>query len=87
MSNRLPYPPPFQDLATLAEHICASERAIENWVKMGQFPAPRMQGGKRLWRWKDIERHLAADADAAPTAPADHAERIRDATKKALAGG
>lgn len=86
MTDRLPYPPPFQDLATLAEHICASERAIENWVKTGQFPPPKMQGGKRLWRWKDVERHLAVETDAAPTAPTDLAERITNGTRKALAG-
>lgn len=84
MSDRLPYPPPFMGLRTLAEHIDASESSIENWVKMGTFPKPRLQGGKRLWRWKDVERHLAADADAAPTAPSDHAQRITDATRKAL---
>ena len=86
MTARLPYPPPFQDLATLAEHICAGESTIENWVKMGTFPKPKLQGGKRLWRWKDVERHLAADADAAPTAPSDRAQRITDATRKALQG-
>ena len=86
MTPRLPYPPPFMDLATLAEHVCASERAIENWVKMGTFPAPRMQGGKRLWEWKKVQRYLAADDDAAPTAPGDQVGRIRDATRKALAG-
>ena len=84
MTERLPYPPPFQDLATLAEHICAGESTIENWVKMGMFPKPRMQGGKRLWRWKDVERHLAADADAVPTTTSDHVGRIRDATRKEL---
>lgn len=82
----LPYPPPFQDLATLSEHVCMAERTIENAVKMGMFPKPKMQGGKRLWRWKDVERHLAADGDAAPTTPAEQAERIRDATRKALQG-
>lgn len=80
MTTRLPYPPPFQDLATLAVHICASERAIENWVKMGMFPPPKLQGGKRLWRWKDVEQHLAAERDAAPTT----ADRIREATRNAL---
>ena len=84
MTARLPYPPPFMDLRTLAEHICAGETTIENWVKMGMFPKPRLQGGKRLWRWKDVERHLAADADAAPTAPSDLAERITNATRKEL---
>lgn len=82
--NRLPYPPPFQDLATLAEHICAAESTIENWVKMGNFPKPRLQGGKRLWRWKDVERHLAGTTDEAPTAPSDLAERITNGTRKAL---
>ncbi len=80
----LPYPPPFMDLATLAEHVCAGETTIENWVKTGQFPAPRLQGGKRLWRWKDVERHLAGEAEATTTAPSDIAQRITDATRKAL---
>ena len=80
----LPYPPPFQDLATLAEHICAAESTIENWVKLGTFPKPRMQGGKRLWRWKDVERHLAGDSEQAPIAPSELASRITDATRKAL---
>lgn len=84
MTDRLPYPPPFQDLATLAEHICAAESTIENWVKMGTFPKPRLQGGKRLWRWKDVEKHLAGIADDAPTAPSDHAQRITNATRQAL---
>jgi predicted site-specific integrase-resolvase len=84
VTDRLPYPPPFMDLRTLAEHICASERSIENWVKMGTFPPPRMQGGKRLWRWKDVERHLAAEGEQVTTAPSEHAQRITDATRKAL---
>ena len=31
----LPYPPPFQDLATLAQHVCMSERTIEEKVREG----------------------------------------------------
>jgi predicted DNA-binding transcriptional regulator AlpA len=84
MTGRLPYPPPFQDLATLSAHVCMAESTIENAVKMGTFPKPKKQGGKRLWRWRDVERHLAAEADDVPTAPREHAERIRDATRKAL---
>ncbi len=84
MTARLPYPPPFQDLATLAEHICAGESTIENWVRMGSFPKPVIQGGKRLWRWKDVERHLAREAEQVPTAPSDHTTRITNATRKAL---
>lgn len=84
MTERLPYPPPFMDLRTLAEHICAGESTIENWVKLGTFPKPRLQGGKRFWRWKEVERHLADERDDAPTAPSEQAERIRDATRRAL---
>lgn len=84
--SRLPYPPPFQDIATLAEHICAGESTIENWVKLGLFPPPRKVGGKRLWQWKEVERHLAARAESVAASPDQLAERIRDATRRAAAG-
>jgi len=80
MTERLPYPPPYQDLATLSQHICAGESTIENWVKLGQFPPPRKVGGKRLWKWKDVERHLAGDDVAAPD---KLAESITNATRSA----
>ena len=86
MSDRLPYPPPFMSLATLAEHIDAGESTIENWVKMGISPKPRLQGGRRLWSWKAVERHLAGKSAEASSAPSDLAGRIRDATRKALSG-
>lgn len=55
----LPYPPPWQNISTLAEHICVGESTIENWVKVGLFPPPKRVGGKRLWSWKEVERYLA----------------------------
>jgi predicted DNA-binding transcriptional regulator AlpA len=79
----LPYPPPFMDLAALAQHICCGESTIEVWVKQGAFPAPVKQGGKRLWRWKDVERHLARADDLAPSLD-DQAVRIREATRAAV---
>jgi predicted DNA-binding transcriptional regulator AlpA len=79
----LPYPPPYQDLATLAEHICAGESTIENWVRLGLFPPPRKVGGKRLWRWKDVERHLAAEDGKVAASPDQQAEDIRNATRAA----
>jgi hypothetical protein len=82
----LPYPPPFQDLATLAEHICCGETTIENWVKTGVFPPPRMQGGKRLWSWKEVERHLAGDDSAMATSAHGLTARITDATRRAAEG-
>jgi hypothetical protein len=80
----LPYPPPFQDLATLSAHICAAESTIENWVKLGLFPGPTKKvGGKRLWRWKDVERHLAVNEGGGAASPAELADRIKNATKAA----
>lgn len=78
--------PPFVDLATLALHICAHENTIENWVRQGIFPAPRMQGGKRMWSWKEVEKHLAG-GNAAEHAPVSLAERIKEGTRRAAAGG
>ena len=72
----LPYPPPFQDLRTLAQHVSMSEDTIEREIKAGRFPGPRKNKcGKRLWVWKEVEDYLAKPDDEAPTA---EAERIRD---------
>ena len=86
MSNHMPYPPPFQDLKTLSEHICAGESTIENWVKLGLFPVPVKIGGKRLWRWKDVERHLADRTGVSAASEDDIAERIRNVTREAARG-
>ena len=82
----LPYPPPFQDLATLAVHICAGQSTIENWVRQGLFPQPRKIGGKRLWQWKEVERHLAAMNETSASL-SDEAQRITEATRAAAAEG
>ena len=73
----LSYPPPFQDLATLAAHCCMSEHTIENLVKAGSFPQPRRNKcGKRLWVWKEVEAWLAAPDDT------DEVARVREATRR-----
>jgi hypothetical protein len=81
---KLPYPPPFMDLATLALHICAGQSTIENWVSLGTFPAPKKVNGKRLWEWKEVERHLRRDGDTVPID--DVTARITDATRRATQG-
>jgi hypothetical protein len=81
----LPYPPPFQDLATLSAHICAAESTIENWVRLGLFPEPKKLGGKRLWSWKEVERHLGKVGDTA--LPDELAERVKNGTRQALSRG
>jgi hypothetical protein len=80
----LPYPPPFQDLATLSNHISCGESTIENWVKLGLFPAPKKIGGKRLWQWKEVERHLAGSPGTGSSLADEQADRIRAATKAAI---
>lgn len=81
----LPYPPPWQDLATLAKHICAGERTIERWVKEGVFPGPRKRvKGKNLWWWKEVEEHLAGDAaKKAPSPPSRKPGDITNAGRAA----
>lgn len=86
MTGELPYPPPFQDLATLARHVCAGESTIENWVKMGLFPPPRKIGGKRIWCWKEVEKHLARKNDSLPSSVDDLAARITNGTRRAVQG-
>jgi hypothetical protein len=78
----LPYPPPFMDLRTLAEHICTGESTIEAWVRRGIFPAPQKVGGKNLWEWKKVQKHLAR-SDEQVSSLADETTRIREATRAA----
>jgi predicted DNA-binding transcriptional regulator AlpA len=84
---KMNYPPPFQDLATLSAHICVSESAIENWVKLGLFPPPRKVGGKRLWSWREVERHLAGNKELVASNPDELAERIKNGTREAISRG
>src|SRR5262249_35905001 len=80
----LPYPPPYQDLRTLAEHLCLGESTVEAWVKVGKLPPPVVNEGKRLWRWKDVERRLAQLQD--DRAQSTDASSVREATRAALEG-
>jgi predicted DNA-binding transcriptional regulator AlpA len=83
-AHRLPYPAPFMDLPTLAEHICTGESTIENWVKLGLFPPPKKVGGKRLWQWSKVERHLA---DESQPVQSSLAESITNAVRRAATEG
>jgi hypothetical protein len=58
--ERLPYPPPFQDLRTLVLYVSLSKRTIEERVRLGQFPQQRHKFGKRLWVWKKVDGVLLA---------------------------
>lgn len=78
----LPYPPPIQDLATLALHVCMCERTIERHVEDGEFPQPVMQGGKRVWIWAEIIKHYADKRKPVPESPGLQPGEIADAVKQ-----
>jgi excisionase family DNA binding protein len=82
--TRLPYPPPWQDIGTLCAHLCISPTTVETWVKRGFLPAPKLKGGKRLWKWTEVEKHLEADGGNGSSSPDEEAEKIRHATRQAL---
>lgn len=76
----LPYPPPWQDMATLCAHICVAPTTVDNWVAKGILPAPRKHGGKLMWKWDEVDAYLNRRAGQTPDAEAD---RIRDGTRRA----
>src|SRR5215510_16204796 len=81
-SRRLPYPPPWMDMATLCAHICAVPNTVDAWVVKGILPPPRRRGGKLLWKWSEVDDRLTrGNDDASPDAAA---ERVRNDTRKAL---
>ncbi len=83
----LPYPPPYQDITTLSAHTTLAPRTIEMWVESGKLPPPKVKDGKRLWKWKEVERYLDGSAGAVSVSPDMEAEGIRNATRKAAASG
>jgi hypothetical protein len=74
--------PAYLDIARLCEELSICERTADAWVRQGILPAPRQRGGKRLWKWKEVESYLDDGAPGlVPSADAE-AERIRDATQR-----
>lgn len=81
MTKPLPYPPPWQDIATLTQHVTVSERTVDAWVAEGILPPPRKRGGKLMWKWSEVDAYLSnGKPGASPDAKADE---IRDGTRRA----
>lgn len=77
----LPYPPPWQDIATLCRHICVCQNTVDKWVADGTLPPPRKRGGKLMWKWEEVDEYLTnGGIGKSPDAQAD---RIRDGTRRA----
>lgn len=72
--------PAYLDIGRLCRELCVSERTVDAWVKQGALPPPRQKGGKRLWKWREVERYLDGE-----TNPDTDADEVRNATKAALA--
>lgn len=77
----LPYPPPWQDKNTLAEHLSVSSNTIENWSAQGKLPPPRKIGGRLMWKWSEVDEMLTRGGEG----PDAVAERIRNGTRAAAA--
>lgn len=84
MKNTLPYPPPWQDTSTLCAHLCISEGTLDNWVRQSILPPAKMVGGKRMWKWSEVERTLDGGPGIVPEQ--DLAQKVYHATRKAAHG-
>ncbi len=80
----LPYPPPWQDAATVCQHICVSEGTLDNWIKLKGFPPARLRGGKRMWKWSEVEAWLEGGTGIVPEGHGDDLNRrVFDVSKQA----
>ncbi len=75
--------PPYQDIATLTANLCISERTVDMWTKQGLLPPPKNTGGKRLWKWVEVEAYIDGTAGNGIAA---ELEAIRHEAKKQSAG-
>jgi predicted site-specific integrase-resolvase len=83
----LPYPPPYQDIDTLCAHLSISPRTVEEWMRVGKLPPPKVNDGKRLWKWIEVERCIDAWGQTAQHSGNSLAERITHATRRISAQG
>ena len=77
----LPYPPPWMDAATLAAHLCISTNTVDAWVKQAILPPARMVGGKRMWKFSEVEASLQGSTGV--VSEGDLVGRVFHATKAA----
>jgi hypothetical protein len=80
--NALPYPPPWQDAPTLCLHLCISSGTLDNWIKQEILPPAKIVGGKRMWKWAEVEARLNGDAGIVPDQD-ELTRRVHNATKAA----
>src|SRR5512139_207323 len=72
--------PPYQDSATLCANLCISANTLEALVKRGELPQPRWLGGKRVWKWVEVEAQI--DGGPAKVEELTLAGRVTHATRE-----
>jgi hypothetical protein len=83
--ERSDFIPPWQDISTLCANTCLCEATVETWIKKGLLPPGRLRGGKRMWKWSEVETYLERGGADVPLSPDAEADRVRDATRRAVA--
>lgn len=76
--------PEWVDTARLCFEVCISEATVDAWVRQGILPPPVYRGGKRLWKWREVDAQLAGTSPAGAPSPHEQVENLRDAARKAL---
>jgi hypothetical protein len=77
--DKLPYPPPWQDIGTLARHVSICPNTVDNWVTQGILPPPRKRGGKLMWKWEEVDAWLSKGGQDGPPSTATE---VRNAVKR-----
>lgn len=80
--------PPWQDMATLCAHICATPNTVNSWVEQKILPPPRKHGGKLMWKWSEVDARLTVGAPQGnPSTPANEIDdEIARDVKRAIEG-
>lgn len=71
------FAPPWVDAPTLAKLICCSVDTIDKWVDQRILPPAVHRGGKRLWKWSEVDAWLTNGAG-------EKMGSITDAVRKAI---
>lgn len=78
----LPYPPPWQDKATLCKHVCLGDTTVDDWVRCGELPPPVKRRGKLMWEWAEVHDWLKY-GNPAKRGPVSLEDRIFEESRQA----
>lgn len=55
--------PTWMDAAALCQELSISVNTLDNWMKKERFPQARLRGGKRFWRWSEVDQWMEGTSD------------------------